>query len=70
VILALGFVVLLGLAALAIDVSRAYAEIRSDRSVADAASLAGAQELQIPGTRDVTPTEQVAARGLACSTAG
>lgn len=65
VILALGFVVLLGLAALAIDVSRAYAEIRSDRSVADAASLAGAQELQIPGTRDVTVAEQIAARARA-----
>lgn len=65
VMFALGLVVFLGIAALAVDVSRTYAEIRRDRSVADAASLAGAQELQIPGTRNVTATEQVAARSEA-----
>jgi hypothetical protein len=65
VVFALGVTVLLGMAALAIDVSRAYSEIRHDRSVADAASLAGAQQLQIPGTRNVTTTEQVAARSRA-----
>jgi len=65
VIFALGLVVLLGMAAVAIDIGRAYAEIRHDRSIADAASLAGAQELQVPGTRDVTATEQIAARARA-----
>lgn len=44
-------VVLLGFAALAIDVSRAYALLRLERSVADATSLAGAQELQEAGNR-------------------
>lgn len=65
VIFAVGLIALLGIAALAVDVGRSYAEIRRDRSVADAASLAGAQQLQIPGTRSVTSTEQVAARSRA-----
>ncbi len=44
-------VFLIGMTALAIDVSAAYLTERWERSVADAASLAGAQSLQIPGTR-------------------
>jgi Flp pilus assembly protein TadG len=51
VILAVMMVVLLGLTALAIDVSAAYVAERWQRSVADEAALAGAQSLQKPGTR-------------------
>lgn len=61
-IVALFMVVLLGFAALAIDVSRAYADLRFYRATADAASLAGAQDLQLVGTRTVTGTEQTRAR--------
>ena len=42
-IFALFIVILFGMAALAIDVSRAYSDLRFYRSAADAASLAGAQ---------------------------
>jgi hypothetical protein len=59
---ALMVVVLFGIAALAIDVSRKYAEQRFDRSSADAASLAGAQDLQTSGTRAVTGAQQARAR--------
>ena len=53
VLVALMFVVLLGFAGLAVDVSAAYSTRRFERSVADAAALAGAQDLQGP-TRTVT----------------
>ena len=53
---------LLGMAALAIDVSRAYADLRFYRATADAASLAGAQDLQIPNSRNVNAAEQNNAR--------
>jgi hypothetical protein len=59
---ALFLVVLMGFAALAIDVSGAYAARRSYRSTADAAALAGAQDLQVPGTRSVTSVERIKAR--------
>jgi hypothetical protein len=59
---ALFLVVLLGFAALAIDVSGAYSARRSYRSTADAAALAGAQDLQVPGTRSVTAAERRTAR--------
>jgi len=59
---AIFIVVLFGFAALAIDVSRAYADLRFYRATADAASLAGAQDLQVIGTRAVTATEQTQAR--------
>jgi hypothetical protein len=59
---ALFLVVLLGFAALAVDVSGAYSARRAYRSEADAASLAGAQDLQVPGTRTVTPAERIRAR--------
>jgi len=62
---ALMLVVLLGFAALAVDVTRAYADLRFYRATADAAALAGAQDLQVPGTRNVTPAEQTAARSHA-----
>jgi len=48
---ALMMVVLIGLTALAIDLSAAYLTERWERSVADAAALAGAQSLQKPNTR-------------------
>lgn len=56
-------VVLLGMAALAIDVSGVYSTQRYFRSVADSASLAGAQDLQTTGTRAVSANDQKAARG-------
>jgi hypothetical protein len=61
---ALMMVVLLGVAGLAIDVSRKYSDLRYDRSAADAASLAGAQDLQ-GTTRAVSSGQQTAARGHA-----
>jgi hypothetical protein len=61
-IVALFTIVLFGMAALAIDVSRAYADLRVYRAAADAASLAGAQDLQVPNSRAVSSTEQVRAR--------
>ena len=62
---ALFMVVLLGMAALAIDVTRAYADMRLFRSAADAAALAGAQDLQFPGTRQVTAGDYTNARAHA-----
>lgn len=62
VVVALMFVVLLGMAGLVVDVSSAYSTRRFERSLADAASLAGAQDLQSAGTRTVTGPERVAAR--------
>jgi hypothetical protein len=59
---ALFLVVLMGFAALAVDVSGAYSARRSYRSTADAAALAGAQDLQVPGSRNVTGIERVRAR--------
>jgi hypothetical protein len=59
---ALFLVVLFGFAALAIDVSGAYSARRSYRSTADAAALAGAQDLQVPGSRTVTAAERRVAR--------
>jgi hypothetical protein len=62
---ALFMIVLFGMAALAIDVSRAYADLRLYRATADAASLAGAQDLQVSNSRAVTPALQASARGHA-----
>jgi hypothetical protein len=61
-LVALAFVALLGMSALAIDVSRLYSEVRFDRSVADAASLAGAQDLQQPNSKAVGSAEWTKAR--------
>lgn len=58
VLFALMLVALLGMSALAIDVSRAYSVLRIERSVADSAALAGAQELQAVGTRSAVTTAQ------------
>lgn len=62
---ALLLVVLLGFMALAIDVSHAYADLRFYRSAADSAALAGAQDLQVPGSRAVGAADYVRARGHA-----
>jgi Flp pilus assembly protein TadG len=53
VLTALMLVVLVAIAGLAIDISAAYLADRWQRSVADAAALAGAQDLQIPGSRQL-----------------
>ena len=62
VLFAISVTVLIGFAALAIDLSRVHATKRFERSVADAAALAGAQDLQGSGTRAVTAGSLVAAR--------
>jgi Flp pilus assembly protein TadG len=59
---ALFLVALLAVAALAIDVSGALSARRFYRSAADAASLAGAQDLQQGTTRTITATERTNAR--------
>jgi hypothetical protein len=56
VLAALLMVILIGITGLAIDVSAAYVADRWQRSVADAASLAGGQDLQTPGSRAL-PTD-------------
>src|SRR5438093_13585285 len=63
VLAALLMVILIGITGLAIDVSAAYMADRWQRSVADAASLAGGQDLQIPGSRVLPgPAQYDAAR--------
>jgi hypothetical protein len=63
-LVALMLVVLFGVAALAIDVSGAYAARRSYREAADASSLAGAQDLQTT-TRAITSANRRDARAHA-----
>jgi hypothetical protein len=58
-------VVLIALVGLAIDVSQAFAEQRWERSVSDSASLAGGQDLNIPGRLLPTGPERVTARATA-----
>ncbi len=65
VLFALMLVVLLGFAALAIDVTRVYADMRFYRATADAAALAGAQDLQGNNTRAVGTADYTRARGHA-----
>jgi Flp pilus assembly protein TadG len=67
-IFALFLVVLLGMAALAMDVSGALSARRFYRSAADAASLAGAQDLQQASGRSVSNTERTRARTDALAT--
>lgn len=59
---ALMLVALAALAALAIDVSNVYAARRAYRTAADAAALAGGQDLQVTGTRAVGAAQYAAAR--------
>jgi hypothetical protein len=66
VLAALLMVILIGVTGLAIDISSAYMADRWQRAVADAASLAGGQDLQIPGSRALPGApEYQAARGHA-----
>jgi Flp pilus assembly protein TadG len=64
---ALMLVVIIGMMALAIDVSSAYSARRSYRTTGDAAALAGAQDLQVPGSRSVGSAQFSAARAHAIS---
>jgi hypothetical protein len=59
---ALFLIALFAMAALAIDVSGALSARRYYRSIADGASLAGAQDLQVTGSRTVTPADRIRAR--------
>lgn len=59
---ALFLIVLFGAAALAVDVSSAYSARQAYRTAADAASLAGAQDLQAAGSRAITTSDQTQAR--------
>jgi hypothetical protein len=69
VLFELSLVVLLGFAALVIDVAGFYAKLRRERAVADAAVLAGAQDLFRAGSTSVDNTEWTAARTVAMRTA-
>jgi len=53
VLVALMMIVIMGITGLAVDVSGAYLSSRYQRSVADAAALSGAQDLQTPGSRAI-----------------
>jgi Putative Flp pilus-assembly TadE/G-like len=59
---ALMLVGIFAMAALAIDVSSAYSARQFYRTAADAAALAGAQDLQVTNSRAVTPLQYTAAR--------
>jgi Flp pilus assembly protein TadG len=59
---ALMLVAIFAMTALAIDVSSAYAARQSYRTAADAASLAGAQDLQVANSRAVTVAQYTSAR--------
>ena len=64
-ILPLFAIFLIGLfaaAALAVDVSAAYSARQAYRTAADAAALAGAQDLQVAGSRTISSTDQTNAR--------
>ena len=61
-LVALFMVVLIGFAALSIDVSGALSARRFYRSVADGAALAGAQDLQTAGSRSVGVNDRIRAR--------
>ena len=71
VLAALLMVLLIGFTGLAIDVSAAYMADRWQRAVADAAALAGGQDLQKPGSRELPgTTEYQAARQHAMEVLG
>ncbi len=59
---ALLLVAIIAMMALAIDVTSAYAARRTYRTIADAAALAGAQDLQVTGTRNVGAAQYTSAR--------
>lgn len=67
VLFAGGLIGLLALCALAIGVSSVYSTQQTEKAASDAASLAGAQDLQVPGSRSLggTPGEIAARRAVA-----
>jgi Flp pilus assembly protein TadG len=62
VLVALMFLVLLGFVGFAVDVSSAYSTRRFERSVADSAALAGAQDLQSSLSQSVSAQQRKDAR--------
>jgi hypothetical protein len=62
VLFALMLIAILGMAALAIDISVTYAELRLERSTADSASLAGASDMYRTGSTVVGASEWKNAR--------
>ena len=70
VLFAVVLILLLAMAALAIDVSSVYAARREYRTASDAAALAGAQELQQNITRSIGPGEYQNARDRAAEALG
>ncbi len=62
VLFAGGLLVFIGLVALALDLSMVYSLQRTERSAADSAALAGAQDLQQKGSRTVTTVQWENAR--------
>ncbi|HEX8940085.1 MAG TPA: pilus assembly protein TadG-related protein [Candidatus Limnocylindrales bacterium] len=65
VLLVGGMLAFLAIAALAIDVSSMYSTRQTEKAAADAAALAGGQDLQVKGTRTVDGTQQQRARAHA-----
>lgn len=63
VLVAVALAVLLGMAALTVDVGFAYYAQRSLQASADAAALAGAQELQVGGDADTVARKYAASAG-------
>lgn len=59
VLVAFVMVVLIGFVGLAVDVGMAYAEYRYEKAVAEAASLAGGQDLQQPATEGGHPERTI-----------
>lgn len=57
ILVAFGMIAFLGITGLVIDIGAAYSEQRHQRSVADAAALAGVQDVQRPDSRAVDNTE-------------
>jgi hypothetical protein len=68
VLLVLLMTLMLAMLAFALDVSRAYSLQRFERSIADAAALAGAQDLQDLNSRTVTNPDRQRARTHALAT--
>src|SRR3954454_11313320 len=62
VLFAGGMIGLLAMAALAVDVSSVYSSKQTAKAAADAAALAGGQDLQQVGTRKVGAPQQTLAR--------
>ena len=70
VLFVVALTLLLAMAAVAIDVSTAYAARRAYRTAGDASALAGAQELQQSLARSIGPAEYQKARDRAAEALG